>query len=146
MANDRRDPFVGHNFAVELDGITGTGFKECSGLECSQTAIDYREGTDSTLSKRKVPGLVNWTNITLKRGITSDRKLWEWQEKAARGKVDRRSISIILFDDAGSERMRWNVRAAWPIKWSGPSFDAASDSVAIESLELAHEGIEVDKW
>ena len=61
-------------------------------------------------------------------------------------KVDRRAISIILLDDTGAERMRWNVRGAWPIKWSGPSFDAGSDAIAIESLELAHEGIEVAKW
>ncbi len=146
MAIDRKDPLLGHNFAVELDGITGTGFKECSGLDRAQTAIDYREGTDATLAKRKIPGLVNWTNITLKRGITSDRNLWDWQSKAASGKVDRRPISIIMLSESGEELMRWNVRAAWPIKWSGPSFDAASDNVAIESLEIAHEGIEVAKW
>lgn len=146
MANDRKDPFLGHNFAVELDGITSTGFKECSGLDCSQTAIDYREGTDATLGKRKIPGLLNWTNISLKRGITSDRNLWEWQLKAAKGGVDRRAISIIMLSEAGEEVMRWNIRNAWPVKWSGPAFDAASDNVAIESLELAHEGIEVAKW
>jgi phage tail-like protein len=145
-ANDRKDPLLGHNFAVELDGITGTGFKECSGLDCSQNAIDYREGTDATLAKRKIPGLLSWSNISLKRGITSDHNLWDWQLKAAKGKVDRRSLSIIMLDSSGEEVMRWNVRNAWPVKWSGPSFDAASDNVAIESLEIAHEGIEVAKW
>ena len=58
---------------------------------------------------------------------------------------DRRDADLRT-DDAGAERMRWNVRAAWPVKWSGPAFDAGSDAIAIESLELAHEGIEVAKW
>ncbi|MBK7825898.1 phage tail protein [Nannocystis sp.] len=146
MAIDRKDPFSGYNFAIELDGITGTGFKECSGLDRTQSASDYREGTDPTLSKRKIPGLVSWSNITLKRGLSTDHALWDWQQKAVSGKVDRRAISIILLDDTGAERMRWNVRAAWPVKWSGPAFDAGSDAIAIESLELAHEGIEVAKW
>lgn len=146
MAIERKDPFAGHSFAIELDGITGTGFKECSGLDRTQTAIDYREGSDPSLGRRKIPGLLTWSNITLKRGVSTDRNLWDWQDRAARGKVDRRSLSIILLDDAGNERMRWNVRAAWPVKWSGPAFDATSDNIAIESLELAHEGIEVAKW
>lgn len=146
MANDRKDPLLGHNFAVELDGITGTGFKECSGLERSQNVVTYREGTDPTLGSRKIPGLVTSSNITLKRGLTQDRNLWDWQTKATKGAVDRRSISIILLDATGAEVMRWNVRNAWPVKWSGPAFDAAADSVSIESLELAHEGFEVVKW
>ena len=146
MAQTSKDPFLGHNFAVELDGITGTGFKECSGLERSQSVVTYREGTDPTLGSRKIPGLVTSANITLKRGLTQDRNLWDWQTKATKGSVDRRSISIILLDAGGAEVMRWNVRNAWPVKWSGPAFDAAADSVSIESLELAHEGFEVVKW
>jgi phage tail-like protein len=146
MAFQRKDPFAGHNFAVELDGVTSTGFKECSGLERSIGVIEYREGTDPSSYKRKLPGLVSSGNITLKRGLTSDHKLWDWQEKAATGQVERHAISIILLDDRGVEQVRWNLRNAWPVKWIGPSFDAATETVGIETLELAHEGVEVAKW
>ena len=72
---DRLDPYAGYNFAVELDGITRAGFRECSGLENSQNAGEYREGTDKNLSVRKIPGLVTHSDITLSRGITADSKL-----------------------------------------------------------------------
>lgn len=145
MAN-RVDPFRGYNFAVEIDGITSMGFKDCSGLDTSTQAQTYREGTDPTLAQRKLPGLLSFSNITLSRGITSNHELWDWRNSVASGDLQRRSISIILRDDKGNEQIRWNVINAWPTKWSGPSFDATSDAVVIESLEIAHEGIQVQKW
>ncbi len=146
MALERKDPFSGYNFAVEMDGITRMGFKQCSGLDSSTTATKYREGTDPTLGQRQLPGLLSFSNISLQRGISDDRALWDWRNNVAMGSVLRRTISIILRDDAGNEKIRWNVKNCWPTKWTGPSFDATSDAVAIEQLELAHEGIEVQKW
>lgn len=146
MAQNRKDPFFGYNFAVELDGITRMGFKTCSGLDSSTTSTKYREGTDPTLAQRELPALLHHSTITLTRGITDDRALWDWRNDIARGKGTRRDISIILRDDLGEEKVRWNVRNAFPSKWSGPSFDATSEAVAIETLELTHEGIEVQKW
>lgn len=146
MAIDRKDPFGGYNFAVEMDGITRMGFKQCSGLDSSTTATKYREGTDPTLAQRQLPGLMSFSNISLQRGITDDRALWEWRNTVATGAAVRRTISIILRDDAGNEKIRWNVKNAWPVKWAGPSFDATSDAVAIETLDLAHEGVEVQQW
>lgn len=143
---DRKDPFGGYNFAVELDGITRMGFREVSGLESGTSAGEYREGTDPSLGKRQLPGLLSFSAITLRRGITDDHALWDWHKGVIEGSVVRRTISIILRDDAGQEKIRWNVRNCWPSKWSGPSLDATSDAVAIEALELAHEGIEVQKW
>jgi phage tail-like protein len=64
----------------------------------------------------------------------------------AKGAISRRDLSIILRDDQGNEKIRWNIRNARPTKWSGPGFDATSDAVAVESIELAHEGVEVAKW
>jgi phage tail-like protein len=142
----RQDPFGGYNFAVEIDGITSMGFKTCSGLDSSTTAGTYREGTDPTLGQRKLPGLLSFSNITLSRGIISDHSLWDWRSAVAGGDLQRRDLSIILRNDKGEEQIRWNVSNAWPTKWTGPSFDATSDAVAIETLELAHEGIEVQKW
>jgi len=143
---DRLDPYTGYNFAVELDGITRAGFRECSGLENSQNAGEYREGTDKNPSVRKLPGLVTHSDITLSRGITSDSKLWDWREKVMKGVVERHDISITLMDDGGNAKITWNLFDCWPRQWTGPSLNATSDDVVVEQLVLAYERIEVDKW
>jgi phage tail-like protein len=136
----RKDPWRSHSFRVEIDGITRAGFRECSGLDTSQDPIDYREGTDP-LTARKLPGLVKYANITLKWGSTNDAELWEWRAKAMTGNVERKNGSIVLLDETGKEQLRWNFHEAWPIKWTGPSFNATGNEVAIETLELVHEGV-----
>ena len=143
---DRLDPYAGYNFSVELDGITRAGFRECSGLENSQNAVEYREGTDKNLSVRKLSGLVTHSDITLSRGITADSKLWEWREKAMKGHVERHDISITLLDDAGNAKITWNLFACWPRQWTGPSLNATADDLAVEQLILACERVEVDRW
>jgi phage tail-like protein len=146
MALARKDPYQSYNFAVEIDGINRAGFKGATGLDASTAATKYREGTDATLASRQVPGLLTMSNITLTRGVTDDRSLWDWREGVMKGNTQRRNISIVLRDDQGNEKIRWNLRDCWPIKWAGPSFDATADAVAIETLELVHEGLEVSKW
>ncbi len=143
---DRLDPYNGYNFSVELDGITRAGFRECSGLENSQNAGEYREGTDKNLAVRKLPGLVTHSDITLSRGVTSDSKLWEWREKVMTGNVERHDISIILLDDNGNAKITWNLFDCWPRQWTGPSLNATTDDLAVEQLVLACERVEVDKW
>jgi phage tail-like protein len=142
----RVDPYAGYNFSVELDGMTRAGFRECSGLENSQNAGEYREGTDKNLSVRKLPGLVTHSDITLSRGITADSKLWEWREKAMKGNVERHDISITLTDNNGNAKITWNLFACWPRQWTGPSLNATTDDLAVEQLVLACERIEVDTW
>ncbi len=137
----RIDPYGAYNFLVEIDGITRAGFQEVSGLDSTQEAGDYREGTDP-LTTRKLPGLNTYSSISLKRGFTDDQELWQWRKKAMDGKVERRNLSIVLLDDAREEKLRWNIREAWPSKWEGPSLNAQGSDLAIESLELAHEGVE----
>lgn len=136
----RKDPYRVYNFRVEIDGIDRGGFRECSGLDSAQDPIEYREGTDS-LTSRKLPGMVKYSNISLKWGISDDTQLWEWLGKSSEGKVERKNGSIILMDDAGEEKMRWNFREGWPTKWTGASFNATGNEVAIETLEIAHEGV-----
>jgi len=143
---NRNDPLASYNFKVELNGITRAGFKECAGLESTVNAGTYREGTDATLALRSIPGLQTFTTIVLKRGITNDRALWDWHKLALDGRADRQNISIILLDDTGKNKIWWNIKCAWPTKWSGPSMDATGDNIAIETLELAHEGISVQTW
>jgi phage tail-like protein len=142
----RIDPYAGFNFSVELDGITRAGFRECSGLETTQRAGEYREGTDRHLSVRKLPGLNTYGDIRLSRGFTSDGKLWEWRLKAMKGTVERHNISITLNDDEGNARITWNLFECWPSGWTGPALNATSDEVAVEELTLACERIEVDRW
>ncbi|MFP5284183.1 MAG: phage tail protein [Thermoanaerobaculia bacterium] len=141
---DRKDPFRSFNFAVEIDGIARAGFRECSGLDASSDPIDHREGTEGPTA-RKLPGLVKYSNITLKWGMTDDHELWDWRKKAMTGKVERKNGSIVLLDDTGAEKMRWNFREGWPTKWTGPSFNATGNEVAIETLEIAHEGLELQR-
>ncbi|MGH8609193.1 MAG: phage tail protein [Gammaproteobacteria bacterium] len=138
---DRVDPYRGYRFRIEIDGIDRGGFREASGLDATQDPIEYREGTEP-LPARKLPGLNKYSNISLKRGITDDAKLWEWRKKAIDGTVERKNGSIILMDDAGEEKLRWNFREGWATKWTGPTFNATGNEVAIETLEIAHEGLE----
>ena len=139
---ERKDPYPGFNFKVELGGRIVAGFREASGLDSSQDPVEYREEADEVSTARKLPGLNKHSNISLTRGVTDDAKLWEWWKKAMDGKVERMNGSIVLMDDAGEERARWHFVAGWPTKWTGPSFNATSNEVGIETLEIAHEGIE----
>lgn len=137
---DRRDPYRSYHFLVEIDGIARAGFRECSGLDSTQDPIEYREGNEGNTA-RKLPGLVKYSNISLKRGITDDTDLWAWRKQAMDGAVERRNGSIVQLDETGAEKARWNFVHAWPTKWTGPTFNATGNEVAIESLDLAHEGI-----
>ena len=132
------DPYRGFNFLVEIDGITQAGFQEVDGLDSSTDTIDYREGTDP-LHFRKLAGLNKNSPITLKRGITDSAELWQWRRTVIEGAPQRKNGSIILRDQTGVEKIRWNFLNAWPSKWSGPSLNAATSGVAIETLEITHE-------
>jgi phage tail-like protein len=139
----RDDPFQQFNFLVEIDGVARAGFMEVSGLTTDTDAIDYREGADPTLNVRKLSGMRKYTNITLKRGYTKDRSLWEWRKKIIQGQTERRSADIVLLDEARNEVLRWRIREAWISKWDNGPFNAKTNDVAIETIELIHEGLEL---
>ena len=134
---ERTDPYRSYNFLVEIDGIARAGFRECAGLDSSQDPVEYREGNES-LTVRK---LQQFNQIIL-CSITDDADLWNWRKKTIDGKVERKNGSIVLLDDTGAETVRWNFREGWPTKWTGADFNATGTDVAIETLEIAHEGIE----
>jgi phage tail-like protein len=136
----RTDPYRGYNFLVEIDGITQAGFQEVSGLDASSDPIEYREGNDPN-HVRKLPGLNKYSAITLRRGITDSDELWNWYRTVQAGKPVRKNGSIVLMDDAGQEKIRWNFVNAWPTKWTGPSFNSTSNAVAVEALDIAHEEV-----
>lgn len=140
---DTHDPYNGYNFWVEWDGIVHAGFRECSGLTGTRAASLYREGTDKNLAQRQLAGLNTYGNISLKRGMTDNDELWKWHKQLLDGEIERRNVSIILADDKGEEQVRWNLENCWPTTWTGPEFNATAGEVAIESLELVHEGVSV---
>jgi phage tail-like protein len=140
----RRDPFKNYSFRVEIDGIASAAFKSVSGLAAEAEVIDYREGSDGLSSSRKLPGRVRYSNVTLTRGITTSRDLWDWWQTVVDGALQRRNVVITLLDDSGNEVVRWNLRDAWIAKIEGPNLEAGGNEVAIESIELAHEGLELD--
>ena len=139
---NRNDPFGAFNFLVEIDGVMKGSFSEVSGLDAEIDPIEYRTG-DEDITVRKIPGLRKYSNITLKRGLTLDHSLWDWMKQGLDGKVIRTTMSVTLLDEARQPVLRWNVREAWPCKWEGPDLNAKGNDIAIETLEICHEGIEL---
>lgn len=139
----RNDPYGQFNFLIEIDGVVKGGFSEASGLTTDSNIIEYRDGNEQQGTTRKLPGLIKYNNIMLKRGWTADRSLWEWRKKVIDGKTQRASGSIVLLDEARNEVLRWDFREGWPSKWEGPALNGKTSEVAVESLEIAHEGLEL---
>jgi phage tail-like protein len=139
----RRDPFKSFSFVVEIDGVAAATFKSVSGLAAEAEVIQFRElGSPHTL---KLPGRIRYPNVTLRRGLTTSRDLWDWWETVRDGNLQRRTVLITLVDDSGQPVLRWTLREAWPVKWELSELDAAKNEVAIETLELAHEGLELEE-
>ncbi len=86
--------------------------------------------------------MVSYANIVLRWGLTQDSQLYDWLRQAAAGQVTRKNGSIVVLDTTGAEVVRWNFRGAWPTRWSGPELNATAQGVAIQTLELVHEGVE----
>lgn len=140
----REHPFTGLNFRVEIDGIPTASFAEVHGLDSETAAIEYRTGDSRRSSPLKLPGLTTYANIVLKRGITRDQSLWQWRKSIVEGNPDRRNGSIVLMDETGRDVLRWMFRNGWPCKYEGPDLNARANEVAIETFEIAHEGLELE--
>ncbi len=145
MANDKRnDPFRGFNFSVLIDNIPRAAFSEVSGLTADGDAVDYREGTDLQHNVRKLVGLRKYTNLTFKRGYTQDGSLWAWYANILNGVPDRRNVTVVLMNEARVEVLRWHAENAWINKIEGPALKASGNEVAMESMELVHEGLTIE--
>jgi phage tail-like protein len=145
MPTDTRlDPFRGFNFRVEIDGLPVAAFSEVSGLTAERDATDYRAGTDRKNNVRKLTGLTKYGNITFKRGYTPDASHWQWFQRLANGEQDRRNGSVVLMNEAHRDVMRWNFENAWICKIEGPGLNATGNEVAVESMEMCHEGLTLE--
>ncbi len=138
-----RDPAQVFRFYVQIEGIISAEFLECSGLSMEREVKEYAEGGVNSFV-HKLPGRVKYSNITLRRGITYSRTLWEWYCKGLHdGRVKRVNLSIILGNPEGKISKQWNVIDAYPVKWSGASLNTETMQVASETLEIAHHGLEL---
>ena len=138
---ERQDPYRNFNFLIEIQGITQARFSEVNGLDSETEIFSYKEGGVNEFI-HKLPSQTQHSNIVLKKGITDSDQLWQWRKKATSGKIERKSGSIVLLNEAREEKMRWNFKEGWPSKWIGPDLRADGNEVAIETLEIAHQGIE----
>lgn len=133
-------------FAFEVDwGGTKVGFQEVSGLNVEAGLIEYRDGASPDFSKKKMPGLRVYSNLTLKRGtFKQDNEFFEWFQSIQLNTVERRPITISLLDENGEPAVTWKVKNAFPLKMQSTDLKAEGNEVAIETLELAHEGLTVE--
>ena len=140
--SSRNDPFTSFNFIVDIQGMRA-GFAEVGGLSTETDIVEYREGNDD-ITMHKQPGKVKYTNISLKRGYTDSKDLWLWRKKVIEGKTQRLPGTITLLDEARKPALVWKFYEAWPSKWAGPAFNAKNNEIAIEEMELAIEGLELE--
>lgn len=138
---DTKSPLQSGRFLVEIGSEVVANFQECSGLTMEVEVQEYVEGGNNEFV-HKLPGRMKYSNITLKRGISDNPQFASWRPKVEGGKitVERKNLSIILFDVSGATVKTWQVAEAYPVKWTGPDMRATSADVAIETLELAHQG------
>lgn len=135
----RRDPFHGFRFRVEIDQVQHGGFSKVKGL-VRETKFETRREGGLNDFEHKFATLTTYPNLVLERGLADD-YLWSWHEDVVEGRVKRRTITIVLQNEAGNEVWRWLIDNAFPVKWAGTDLDGASSQVLVESVELAHHGI-----
>jgi phage tail-like protein len=141
---DRNDPYRGYNYRVEIDNTAVAGFSEASGLTFDIDPVEYREGNDVNLHVRKLPGLRKFANIVLKRGFTSNTELYDWYRTNLSGAIERRDGSIVVQDEDRNDALRFNFSSGWICKYEGPTLNATSNDVIIESIEICVERVELE--
>jgi phage tail-like protein len=139
------DPLLGFNFMLKIEGKVAGYFTECSGIGSENEVVEHKTVDDKGHEiTRKIPGRLTWSDVTLKRGITSDLELWTWRDQVVTGKVAdaRVAASITLFSRDYSKAVAvWNLHNAWPSKVSGPDLKADSNEFGVEEVTIVHEGM-----
>lgn len=137
----RLDPYLGNNFFVEVDGLLVGSFSAVRGLQSEVQVTEHEEGGVNAY-RHQLPGPVHFPRLVLTRGLTEIDTLYSWYARVCQGKFKRRDITVMMLDRRHIPVVWWNVKAALPVKWVGPDFDASnSGQVAVESVELVHRGI-----
>ena len=142
---DEPSPALAFKFWIEIESIVVAEFKECSGLSLERDVQRVEEGGVND-RVHILPGRTKQSNIVLKYGVTDSTKLWDWyQDGLYDGKVKKINFSILLRNVEGDVLRRWNVKEGFPVKWEGPQLNTETNQVAIETLEIAHHGLELGK-
>lgn len=141
-------PMTSLHFQVSWgDAKNTSSFSEVSGLTMEAEVIEYRPGTDVSLTTRKLPGLKKYGNVSLKRGIMpveAGNGLYEWYNTIKAGTAQRRPVTISLLNEQHEPVMTWKIKEAWPVKVEGPGLNATGNEIAIETLEFVHEGLDIE--
>jgi phage tail-like protein len=138
------DALAGYSFSVEIDGITIAQFKEVSGINAEIQTIEHRENKVGGLPvMKKLPGARKWGDLTLKRGRTDSKALWDWIKSVQDGNMTaaRKNGSIVLMDYQHGETSRFSFINGWPSKVSVGSLNAGGNDVLIEEVTIVHEGL-----
>ena len=136
-------PLPKFHFQVEWGGAK-IGFSEVSGLDVETEVIEYRDGASPEYVKTKMPGMQKYSNVTLKRGtFQGDSDFFNWWNTVALNTIERRDVTISLLNEEHAPVVTWKVKNAWPAKVQSTDLKADGNDVAIESLELAHEGLTI---
>ncbi|MDR0657645.1 MAG: phage tail protein [Mediterranea sp.] len=148
MAGDKQDnvwPLPKFYFSVKVDkDLADATFQEVSGLDVEAQIIEYRHGNSPEFSTIKMPGIKKFGNVTLKKGIfAKDNKFWDWFNKIKMNTIERQSVTISLLDEGGNPTMVWTLKNAWPTKITGTDMKSDGNEVAVETLEIAHEGLTI---
>lgn len=137
-------PLVKFSFQVDWGG-TNIGFQEVSGLDVETEVIEYRQGASPDFTKIKMPGMIKYSNITLKRGsFKGDNDYYDWFNSIQLNTVERRTVTISLLDDTGAPVITWKVNKAFPMKIQSTDLKAEGNEVAVESIEICHEGLVIE--
>ncbi|MBN2545144.1 MAG: phage tail protein [Spirochaetes bacterium] len=145
MNNNSNDSLFAKYFSIELEGIESAKFLYCEGLEAYNAVFEINEGGLNTNSHKFI-GKTKYPNIILKNGVTENSDLIKWfkETTSTDKKIERKNGSIIMYNPKGEEIKRWNFFRAIPCRWIGPLLDFRKRAIAIESMEIAHEGLEID--
>jgi phage tail-like protein len=136
----RNDPYRNFPFRLEIDGVQRGGFSEVSGLGINIDPVDYRDGNDAT-ELGKLAGLAKYGSVTLKRGIADSSELYDWHRQSFDGEIQRKTVVIVLIDEAGNDKTRFEIDRAWPTKYDPMGLNAKGNEISIETLELCNEGV-----
>lgn len=139
--DQRKAPFPSYYFEVQIQGQTYS-FKSVSGLKAETEVIEFREGGSNTTT-HYLPGNTKYANIKLTRAFSGDRFLYDWYLKTVTKQPLKVNGLITMFDNHGTRIAAWSFANGFPVKWEGPELDASGNEVAIESIEIAHEGLKL---
>ena len=134
-------PYRNFRFRLEIDGLDAGSFSEVSGFDATMDVVEYRAGDDPAITPTKLPGLIKYGNITLKWGSSETMVLYDWLIDITEGTIEKKTVTLTALDEEGSPAASWRCINAWPVKYTAPDFNATSSEVAIETIELAHEGL-----